>query len=58
MSVDFLKIFGLSFMLMISPIHAASDFEFENIDGGVLNLQEFRGSPVSVSYTHLRAHET
>ena len=31
MSIDFLKIFGLSFMLMISPIHAASDFEFENI---------------------------
>ena len=54
MSVDFLKIFGLSFMLMISSIHAASDFKFENIDGGVLNLQEFRGSPVLIVNTASR----
>ena len=54
MRVNFLKIFGLSLMLMISPIHAASDFEFENIDGGVLNLQEFRGSPVLIVNTASR----
>ena len=34
MVIDFLKVFGLSLMLMTSPVQAASDFEFENIDGG------------------------
>ena len=46
--------FGLSLMLMTSPINAASAFEFENIDGGVLNLQEFRGSPILIVNTASR----
>ena len=46
--------FGLSLMLMTSPINAASNFEFENIDGGVLNLQEFRGSPILIVNTASR----
>ena len=54
MDINFLKIFGLSLMLMMSPIHAASGFEFENIDGGVLNLQKFRGSPVLIVNTASR----
>ena len=54
MVVNFLKIIGLSFTLMVSPIHAAGDFKFENIDGGFLNLQEFRGSPVLVVNTASR----
>ena len=54
MLLDVLKIFGLSLMLMISPVHAASDFVFENIDGGVLNLQEFRGSPILIVNTASR----
>ena len=54
MVIDFFKIFGLSLMLMMSPVHAASDFEFENIDGGVLNLKEFRGSPILIVYTASR----
>ena len=51
---DILKIFGLSLILMISPVHAANDFEFENIDGGVLNLKEFRGSPILIVNTASR----
>ena len=54
MVIDFLKVFGLSLMLMTSPVQAASDFEFENIDGGVLNLREFRGSPVLIVNTASR----
>ena len=54
MIIDFLKIFGLSLMLMTSPVHATSAFEFENIDGGILNLQEFRGSPVLIVNTASR----
>ena len=54
MVIELLKIFGLSLMLMISPVNAASDFEFENIDGGLLNLQDFRGSPVLIVNTASR----
>ena len=54
MVIDFLKVFGLSLMLMTSPVLATSDFEFENIDGGVLNLREFRGSPVLIVNTASR----
>jgi glutathione peroxidase len=54
MLFDFIKIFGISLMLMTSPIHAASDFEFESIDGGVLNLNEFRGSPILIVNTASR----
>tara|TARA_Y100001970_G_scaffold216713_1_gene265287 strand:- start:90 stop:626 length:537 start_codon:yes stop_codon:yes gene_type:complete len=54
MVVELLKIIGLSLMLMISPVNAASDFEFENIDGGLLNLQDFRGSPVLIVNTASR----
>ena len=43
MVTDFLKLFGLSFMLMVGSFHAASAFEFESIDGGVLNLEDFKG---------------
>jgi glutathione peroxidase len=54
MLLEFIKMFGLSLMLMTSPINAASNFEFENIDGGVLNLQEFRGSPILIVNTASR----
>jgi glutathione peroxidase len=54
MLLNFIKMFGLSLMLMTSPINAASNFEFENIDGGVLNLQEFRGSPILIVNTASR----
>ena len=54
MLFNFIKFFGLSLMLMVSPIYAASAFEFENIDGGVLNLQEFRGSPILIVNTASR----
>ena len=54
MVIDFLKVFGLSLMLMTSPVQATSDFEFESIDGGVLNLGEFRGSPVLIVNTASR----
>jgi len=54
MMKDILKIFGLSLILMISPVHAANDFEFENIDWGVLNLKEFRGSPILIVNTASR----
>ena len=54
MIIDLLKIFGLSLMLMMSPVHAASDFEFENIDGGILSLKEFIGSPILIVNTASR----
>lgn len=54
MVIDFLKLFGLSFMLMVGSIHAASAFEFESIDGGVLNLEDFKGKPVLIVNTASR----
>ena len=54
MITDFLKLFGLSFMLMVGSFHAASAFEFESIDGGVLNLEDFKGKPVLIVNTASR----
>ena len=51
---NFLKLFGLSFMLMVGSFRAASAFEFESIDGGVLNLEDFKGKPVLIVNTASR----
>ena len=39
---------------MVGSIHAASAFEFESIDGGVLNLEDFKGKPVLIVNTASR----
>ena len=54
MVIDFLKLFGLSFMLMVGLFRAASAFEFESIGGGVLNLEDFKGKPVLIVNTASR----
>ena len=50
----FFKIVWVKFYVDGWIIHAASAFEFESIDGGVLNLEDFKGKPVLIVNTASR----
>ena len=49
-----MRLWILFAMMITASTATALDFTFENIDGGVLNLQEFRGSPVLIVNTASR----